>query len=396
MGSDKARDEAPDVSDETLAALTEANRGFATAMYRALKEGDKNLFFSPHSISVALAMTWAGAAGDTETEMQSALGWSLLAEEDVHAGFNALDLALDSRSELPEDTDGDGFQLSIVNQTWGQRGFGFEDPFLDVLATQYGAALYLLDFQADPEGSREAINDWVEEVTEDRIVDLLPEGAITDLTRLVLANAIYFKASWSLPFELADTADGTFVRLDGSAVTVPMMNGVPETAYASGDGWALVELPYVGEELDMTLIVPDAGRFEEIEAGLDQPFLDEALAATREHRVTLSMPRFSFKTEADLVDGLVAQGMVQAFDADQADFTGMSTEAQLYVSGVFHQAFVAVNEEGTEAAAATAVVIGEESEPESATLTADRPFIVLIRDRPTGAVLFLGRVMDPS
>lgn len=395
VASSKARDTAPVVSGANLATLTEGNRAFATEMYHGLTRPGENLFFSPHSISLALAMTYAGARGDTKTEMAAALNFSL-PDADTHAAFNALDLALKSRRNLPAETSGDGFALSIVNQTWGQIGTPFEDEFLDVLAVNYGAAMYLLDFASDPDGSRSAINDWVSAQTNDRIVDLLPGGSVTANTRLVLANAIYFKASWSAPFKASRTTQDAFTLQDGSAITAPTMHGNLETAYASGDGWALAEIPYVGEDLDMTVLVPDAGRFAEIEGALDQPFLDAAWAAATTHDVAFSLPRFTFKTEASLVEPLKVLGMNAAFNSAEADFTGMSTALDLYITGVYHQAFVAVDETGTEAAAATAVIAGTTSAPEPATLTVDRPFIVLIRDRPTGAILFLGRVLNPT
>lgn len=394
VASAKARETSPAASESDVAALTAGNRAFGMEMYHQLAKPGENLFLSPHSISVALAMTYAGAEGETETEMADALGFTL-PEATTHAAFNALDLALDSRADVPADEDGDGFSLSIVNQAFGQTGYPFEAPYLDVLATQYGAAVYLLDFAADPDGSRVAINDWVEEATHDRIVDLLPDGSISELTRLVLANAIYFKASWSVPFDPAATADADFHLLDGTAVSVPTMNGNLETSCASGAGWTAATLPYVGNALDMVLLVPDAGSFDTVEASLDGAALDAALGALEGCQLDVSMPKITFKTQASLVPPLQALGMEAAFDPNRADFSGMSTTSDLYVAGVYHQAFVAIDEKGTEAAAATAVVMNDESAPLPVTLDVDRPFLFAIRDRPTGAVLFLGRVVDP-
>lgn len=387
------RDLDPDVDAATVAALTADNRGFAFDLYRQLAPTAGNLFVSPHSVSVALAMTYAGAMGNTKSEMATAMHFRL-PEPSLHQAFNALDLELASRAQAPTDPDGDGFQLSVVNQLFGQTGFSFEQPFLDLLARQYGAGLRLLDFQEDPEGSREQINTWVEEVTEDRIEDLLPEGSIDPATRLVLANAIYFKASWSLPFEPSATADDAFRRLDGSTVTVPTMHGTVPAGYAAGDGWTLVELPYLGEQVTMGLMVPDAERFEEVEAAIDGPFLDEAIGGLGAAQVTLAMPKFSFRNAYDLVPPMMELGMIDAFGG--ADFSAMSTAADLVITGIFHQAFVEVNEEGTEAAAATAVVVGETSVPPTFTVSVDRPFLFWIRDVPTGAMLFTGRVVDPS
>ena len=393
VASSLERDTSPNVDPATVAQLTQSNRAFAVDLYRELMGTDGNLFVSPHSVSIALAMTYAGALGNTKAEMGAAMHFDL-GEPALHQAFNALDLALATREQLPAEEDGDGFRLSIVNQLFGQTGFPFEQPFLDTLAVSYGAGMRLLDFVADPHGSRQLINDWVEEVTEDRIEDLLPEGAIDTATRLVLANAIYFKASWSLPFEASHTTNDTFHLLGGGTATVPTMHGVLMGSHASGDGWTLVELPYVGEQVTMGLLVPDAGRFAELEAGFDAAFLEGALADLGTAQITLALPKFSFRSEYDLVPVMQSLGMIDAFG--NADFSAMSTAADLVITGIFHQAFVDVNEEGTEAAAATAVVVGETSAPEPVTLTIDRPFLFCIRDVPTGAMLFAGRVSEPG
>jgi serpin B len=394
--SEARRDTEPEVSDELLQAHTEDMRALALDLLHATADDD-NLFTSPYSISVALAMTYAGARGDTESQMAEALHFDL-PEAELHPAFNALDLALAERAEdIPEDSgEAEAFQLSVVNQLFGQTGYPFEAPFLDTLAVNYGAGMRLLDFEADPDGNRVLINDWVETVTQERIEELLPEGSITTYTKLVLVNAIYFKASWSAPFELEATSDEGFTTLAGGTVSVPTMHGEQETLYGTGDGFALVDLPYVGSQLTMTLLVPDEGRFVEVRDGLDVASLDAAISGMSEHAVDIAVPRWSFKSQLDLVPPLKTLGMVDAFDVNLADLSGMSTASQLYVSGVFHQAFVAVDEKGTEAAAATAVVVGDESEPERAELEVDRPFLFMIRDRPTGAVLFLGQVVDPS
>ena len=397
VGSSAARDTDPDVDEATVQAHAASMRAFGLDLLR-VTAGEENLFSSPYSVSIALAMTYAGANGDTERQMADALRFDL-PEDQLHAAFNAIDLTLDGRPDEVRDTGGDPgepFRLAVVNQLFGQVGFGFEAPFLDVLAVNYDADMRLLDFSADPEGSRTAINAWVEEVTENRIVDLLPKGSIIDLTRLVLVNAIYFKASWFLPFEESLTTDDAFTTLSGAVETVPTMHGEQETLYGRGEGYALVDLPYVGQDLVMTLIVPDAGRFTEVRDGLDPTVLDAAVEDMGTMMVTLALPRLSIRSQFVLADALKELGMVDAFDPALADLTGMSADADLYVGGVYHQAFVAVSEAGTEAAAATAVVINDESEPERVTLTVDRPFLFTIRDRPTGTVLFLGQVVDPG
>ncbi|MCK6506993.1 serpin family protein [Myxococcota bacterium] len=395
VASSTARETDPDATEAEVRQLSADDAAFGLDMYRLLAASSTdNLFLSPHSVSVALAMAWAGAEGDTEAQMASALRWTL-AEDRLHPAMNALDLALATRDEGLEPDEGDGFQLSIVNQLFGQEGFAFEAPFLDTLALHYGAGLRLLDFATDPDGERARINDWVEEVTADRIVDLLPEGSVSTLTRLVLVNAIYFKASWQAPFEPEDTGAGPFTRQDGSTVTVDMMHGGLHSLCATGTGFSLAELPYAGNDLAMTLLLPDLGAFPSVEASLTGEELAAALASLETCALTVALPRFSFRTTFNARDPLTELGMVDAF-TDAADFSGMSTTEALRISGVYHQAFVAVDEQGTEAAAATAVVEDGTSAPPPVEMTLDRPFLFLIRDRPTGAVLFLGRVTDPS
>lgn len=392
--SNVARDTAPEVDSTTLASLTRSNQAFAFDLYGELANGGTdNLFVSPHSISVAFAMAFAGAEGETATEMSETLRYDL-SEPDLHEAFNALDLELAARAQV--EGRGDGFELSILNQPFGQVGFGFEPPYLDTLGLNYGAGLRLLDFESEPEASRVAINDWVLDATRNRIEDLLPPGSLTPLTRLVLTNAIYFNASWAEPFQEGATSPEPFTLLDGSNASVDTMRGTMDGTFATGDGWRLAEVPYLGGEVVMGLLVPDEGRFAEIEGGLDGAFVDGALDQLRPASVNLALPKFSFESETSLKASLQALGMSDPF-SDAADFSGITTEAALYISDAFHKAFITVDEEGTEAAAATAIVFNVLSAgPEMVELTVDRPFVFWIRDRPTGAMLFVGRVTDPS
>jgi len=393
--SSAARDTSPDVDSATLASLTRSNQAFALDLYAGFADADDdNLLLSPHSISLAFVMTYAGAEGETATEMSRVLHYDL-PEPGLHDAFNALDLELATRSEVEGARDDQGFELSILNQPFGQVGFGFESDYLDILARSYGAGMRLLDFETDPEGARRQINDWVLDATRDRIEDLLPPGSIREATRLVLTNAIYFKASWAEPFEASETRDDDFALLDGSEVSVPTMHGVMDGSYAAGDGWVAGEVPYVGGEVVMGVLLPDEGRFAEIEDAMDPAFLEAALQALEPASLSFALPRFTFETQASLKESLQALGMQAAF-SDAADFSGITTEAELFVSDAFHKTFIAVDEEGTEAAAATAVVAEAQSAgPEPAELVVDRPFVFWIRDRPTGALLFLGRVTDP-
>lgn len=370
------------------------NRAFAFDLYRELRTEDGNLFLSPHSISTALAMTYAGAEGDTETQMRDALHF--VDETRLHPTMNAIDLALGDRGQAARGSDEGPFRLNVINATWGQRGYPFLPSYLDVLGEHYGAAMYLLDFGNDPEGSRAIINGWVEDQTEDRIRELIPMGLITPITTLVLTNAIYFNAAWNQPFEVSDTRDGDFHRLDASVVSVPMMFQDEEHRYGEGDGFRAVELEYDAPELSMVLVLPDDGRFEEIDASIDDAMYTSIMGSLSQHRVEVTLPKFSYESALRLNGPLKALGMTDAFDGGLADFSGMDGTRSLFIQAVLHQAFVDVNEAGTEAAAATAVIIGRVSIPELAEITFDRPFLYFIVDKPTGELLFLGRVVDPG
>jgi serpin B len=394
--SDKARITTPAVAPSDLAELVQGNNAFALDLYSYLiAEADEpNLFLSPYSISAALAMVYAGARGETEQEMAGTLHLTL-PQDRLHPAFNGLDLVLASRGEGASGKDGEGFQLNIVNAIWGQSGYEFMQPFLDTLAENYGAGLRLLDF-ADAEASRQTINDWVSDQTKDRIQDLIPRGVIDQLTRLVLTNAIYFNAMWAEPFEARDTKDGTFYLLDGSPVTVPMMWNSTAYGYARGDGYQAIELPYDGQELSMVILLPDEGTFQAFEGSLDGDGLAAILESLRKQPIDLTMPKFKIESGFSLSGALTALGMPDAFSAS-ADFSGMDGKRDLFIKEVIHKAFVVVDEEGTEAAAATGAVMGLLAMPPAPTeVTVDHPFLFLIRDVETGAILFVGRVLDPA
>lgn len=394
--SDTPRAVAPLVSTDDQAQLVAGNQAFALDLYRYLAKGaDGNLFFSPHSISVALAMTYAGARGMTEAEMAEALHFTL-PQDRLHAAFNHLDLELSQHGEEAEGKDDEGFRLNIVNALWGQHDYTFQETYLDALARNYGAGLSLVDFEADAEAARQAINGWVSEQTEDRIQDLIPQGVLDNLTRLVLTNAIYFNAAWAEPFMKEATRDGDFFLLDGGSVEAPMMRQVAAFRYARSAGYQVIELPYDGHEFSMIILLPDAGKFEAVEQGLDQAQLASMLADLSYQQIDLTMPRFETTAKFSLTEALSALGMPQAF-TEEADFSGMDGTEELLISDVLHQAFVSVDEVGTEAAAATAVVIGVTSSPmEPEQVRVDRPFIFMIRDTETGTLLFAGRTLNPA
>ncbi len=393
LQSDKPRSAPASLEEAQVPELVAGNNQFAIDLYHVLFDKRGNLFYSPYSISLALAMTYAGARGETEQQMADVLRFAL-PQELLHPAFNALDQALASRGERLNEEQ--RFRLNIANAIWGQQDFDFLAPFLDTLAENYGAGLRLLDFVKAPEDARQTINRWVEEETEDKIKDLLPAGSISSDTRLVLSNAIYFNAAWMYPFEESVTQDGAFRLLDGSEATVPMMRESERLGYAEGAGLQAVELPYVGGELSMVILLPAAGRFEEFVEALDGRQLDAILADMSRVEVQLTMPKFEYESGFRLKDALRRLGMKEAFSGD-ADFSGMTGGRDLFISDVYHKAFVAVDEEGTEAAAATAVVMeltavaGRPVE-----VKVDRPFVFLIRDIDSGAILFLGHVVNPA
>ena len=395
VASSKPRNAAPDTTRDELAQLTADNAAFGWEFYREVVSDGENLFFSPHSISVARAMTWAGARSTTEAQIAEALHFSL-GQARLHPAFNALDLEIAARGEQSSPDAAMPFRLHVTNALFGQAGVGLRDPFLDTLAESYGAGMRLMDFGADPEASRVVINDWVSDQTEKRIEDLLAPGIITDLTRLVLVNAIYFSASWAKPFEEEHTKDEPFTLQDGTSIQTEMMHAGVTTGYAAGANYQAAELSYDGGQLAMLLIVPNQGELAAVEGMLSASKVAEIRRALSGHLVDLALPKFSFRSRVPAKEPLQALGMVDAFRSEDADLSGMDGTRGLYVQDVVHQGFVAVDEKGTEAAAATAVVVGATSVPPQATLHVNRPFIFAIVDRPTAAVLFIGRVVDPS
>ena len=393
LQSDKPRLAAASLEEARVPELVAGNNQFAIDLYHVLFDKRGNLFYSPYSISLALAMTYAGARGETQQQMADVLRFTL-PQELLHPAFNALDQALASRGETLKEEQ--RFRLNIANAIWGQQDFDFLAAFLDTLAQNYGAGLRVLDFVKAPDDARQTINQWVEEETEDKIKDLLPAGSISSDTRLVLSNAIYFNAAWKYPFEESITQDGPFHLLDGSEVTVPMMRESERLGYAQGAGLQAVELPYVGGELSMVILLPAAGRFEEFVEGLDGRQLEAVLADMSRIEVQLTMPRFEYESGFRLKDALRRLGMTDAFGGE-ADFSGMTGGLDLFISDVYHKAFVAVDEEGTEAAAATAVVMDLTAAPGTPVeVKVDRPFVFLIRDIESGAILFLGHVVNPA
>lgn len=396
LQSDLPRDMSPEPGPGELDAVVAGNNQFAFDCYGQVKEETGNIFFSPVSISFAFAMCYAGANGNTETEIAQTMHFTL-PENNLHNAFNALELALTTEPENPDPNRGEELKLHIANSTWGQKDYYFVPDFLDILAQYYGAGMNLVDFISDPEACRLLINDWVSQKTGDRIQDLLPPGSISSLARLVLTNAIYFKANWLVPFDEDETRDGDFYLLDGGSVTVPIMNQVIDTSYTEVPGeYQAVKLGYQGtKQNSMVIILPEEGRFESVENSLSSDTFNGIVQAMGRYKVTLAVPKYEYEWESPLKSTLRSLGMVDAFVDGQADFSGINGQRDLIIHDVYHKAFVAVDEIGTEAAAATAIVVGVTSVPPPAAMTINRPFIFAIYNDDTGAILFLGRVMQP-
>ena len=396
------RDNSPEVDASNVSALVNDNIAFAFDLYQAVNDSDGNLFFSPYSISLALAMAYAGVRGDTERQMADTLHFDF-DQDRLHPAFNALYLSL---TDQTLDEDSDEFLLNVANSVWAQEGYGFLPEYLDTLALNYGEEVRPVDFRGDPEAASGRINDWVANETEQRIKDLIPPDAIDEFTRLVLANAIYFKAAWDSAFDERATANRLFYLLDGSERDAPMMRQQSNFRYAAANGYQAVELPYKGGKMAMTILLPDEGKFSEFGESLSGDSVEAFLDGLSDKLVRLTMPKFEMESEFSLTDTLSAMGMPDAFDQQSADFSGMDGrlcrargDICLLISDVLHKAFISVDEAGTEAAAATAVVVAGtkaiEVDPEPIELIVDRPFLFIIRHLDTDTIMFLGRVLDP-
>ncbi|WP_353952438.1 serpin family protein [Knoellia sp. S7-12] len=383
----------PDAIPEVVAGV----HSLAGGLYGRLAAKPGNLVLSPYSVAVALGMTLSGAGGRTAAEMRDVMG--VARDAPFHGGLNALTAYIEGLAGPQDRADGSKAVLALdgANQLYGQQGVGWERDFLDLLAREYGAGLQTLDFQHAHEEARVLINDWVAGRTQDRIPELIPAGLLNPLTCLVLVNALYLKAPWETPFEKSLTQPRPFHLRDGSSVDVDTMVQTLTTTMAQGDGWRAARLPYAGRALAMTLVLPDPGRLREVEGLLTSGGLTDVISTGRRAMLDLRLPRWTFRTQAPLTDVLQRLGMHSAFDPDEADFRPMTEEdLDLHVSAVLHEGFIAVDEEGTEAAAATAVVVSVVSAPVTEPFHVDRPFLFVIHDVEYDTPLFLGRVDDPS
>ncbi len=396
LRSSLERDANPDVDADTRARLSADNRAFAFDLLHQIRadEPGENIFYSPHSISIALAMAYGGASGGTYDEMGEVLRFTL-DEDDLHRAFNALDLDLATRGDVDVE-EGDPPTLRVLNATWGQYDYPFSDSYLDKLAVNYGAGLRAVDFISEPEENRLRINEWVEEKTEGRIEDLLPEEAIDSLTRLVLTNAIYFLAGWEYPFDEDVTDDRPFTLADGTTIDAPIMRQNEVFGFYQGDQTRAASLPYVGGDLSFIALKPaDPADFDTWADGLDQAHFDAVIDGLSNSQGTVSLPKFELEGDYDLKGLFESMGWT-----NYHELAGMVEEGfhdELEISAILHKSFISLDEEGTEAAAATAVIIRDGSAPQDPIAMAfDRPFIYAIYDHPTDSILFLGEMVDPT
>lgn len=393
------------VEPNDIKAVVKSNNTFGLNMYLKFRDEPGNIFFSPYSISTALAMTYAGARGRTEKEMANVLNVPVITDtacegivsttwpqERYHAAFGEIINQLNTQGEK------DIYKLVVANALWGQKGYSFLKEFTELIECCYQGGMNEVDFINETESSRREINEWVEYKTREKIKDLLQKGSIRTDTRLVLTNAIYFKGKWSNPFNKSITSKRPFYLSDGSEISVMMMRQTKRFRYASTEKMEVLELPYAGDELSMVIFLPAKGtKLQDIRENINTEGLSTWLNAINKRRVEVHLPRFTMTWEKELNDTLKSMGMANAF-SDSADFSGMTDGHDLTISKVVHKAFVEVNEEGTEAAAATGVgmkITSVEPEP-LVVFKADRPFVLLIIDNTTGSILFLGRVENPK
>lgn len=392
--SELPRVELLDVTEAQVAQLVAGNNAFALDLYHTITAKDMhNLIFSPYSIWLAFSMLYAGAQGETEAQMTQVLHF--LTQETQHPVLNAVDQRLQAlRNAKSEEEESLPYQLNVANSVWGQQGYAFEQSYLDILATQYGAGLRAVDFQESPEVARWVINAWVSEETGGHIKEIVTPGSLNSNTRLVLANAIYFKAGWASPFDQADTIDAEFTLLDGSRVTIPQMHAQIRLDYMKGDGFQVVRLPYVDQTVDMWVVLPDQGQFEVVQKQLAIRLLDEAQRQAKASEVTLTLPRFDYESDLSLPEPLQLMGLIDAF-CPGMDFNSMVEGGGLCIDDALHRATITVDENGTEATAATMVAM-QVSKVDEVEMTIDRPFLFTILTRDTGLILFLGQVLNPA
>ncbi|HEY76884.1 MAG TPA: serpin family protein [Thermoflexia bacterium] len=376
-------------NESDVEVVVRGNTAFALDLYEKLRKAEGNLFFSPYSISAALAMTYAGARGNTARQMARTLHFTL-EQKRLHPAFASLETRLNAVQEQGN------IQLRVANSLWPQIGYPFLEEFISLTEENYGASIIPVDY-GDPEAARGKINTWVEKKTEDKIKELIPPRLITSVTTLVLVNAIYFEGDWASRFDRRATEEASFWVTPVEKIQVPMMAQRQKFRYAEYERLQVLELPYVGGDLSMIVLLPrEVDGLAELENNLTMENLERWTSALQESEVLVFLPRFKMAWGARILNNeLQSMGMTDAFDGSKADFSGMDGTRRLAISVVLHKAFIDVNEEGTEAAAATAVIITRGISSPPPTFRADHPFIFLIRDNNTGSILFIGRVVNP-
>lgn len=369
--------------------IGQRNNAFAVDLYSQIKTDPGNLFFCPFSIRIALMMTYAGARGTTAQEMAGVLHVEE-GQPSVHQVIGQWVRDLNQQSEQQQ-----GYELRIANALWGQKDYGFLKEFLDLTQASYEAGLQKVDFANAVEQTRNTINAWVEEQTHGHIVDFIKPDMLDTSATLVLTNAVYFKGAWLSPFKKEKTIEAPFNLINGETIDAPMMIQNTQVGYAEDDVVQIVELLYEGEQLSMILILPkDPKGIGELESALSMKFLDQQIASLQQQKVAIIIPKFTMEADISLPEALKNLGMKDAFTLPPADFSGMTGTQDLYISEAFHKAFLEINEEGSEATAATEVTMSR-GLSRTPTFQADHPFILMIREKQTNGLLFLGRLMDP-
>jgi len=383
------------------------NNEFAVELYARLRGNEGNLFFSPYSISTALALTYSGARGQTESQMSAVLHFPIFAKQDKKSWISSAVIPDRNQfasvfAEIIKDLNGrgekGGYELRVANALWGQKDYGFLEEYLELIGTNYGGNLNEVDFIRAAETARKTINKWVDKKTNNKIKNLIQKDVLDSMTRLVLTNAIYFKGNWARQFKKDNTKDAPFILVDGKKVDAAMMNQKTEFGYMETNSFQGLELPYVDDDLSIIILLPKKiDGLDELEKILTVENLTKWLSKLYKREVVVSIPKFKMTSQFGLASVLKSMGMTDAFSSN-ANFSGINGKRDLFISAVIHKAYIDVNEEGTEAAAATAVTmkltsIGPARIP---VFRADHPFLFLIRDNHSGSILFIGRVMNPN
>jgi serpin B len=371
------------LSGNDTSGQVNSNNIFALNLYQKIKDSSSNIFYSPYSISSALAMVYAGARGETAQQMSEALHFAL-PNAVFHTAMYSIQQDLEKRNNSRIS------QLSIANAIWGQKDKNFLPEYINQINSYYNGACKNLDFVKDVEESRSEINQWVSDNTDNRVTDLIKPGSIDNGTSLVITNAVYFKAFWQSVF--SRTTEDIFYTLDGKNIIVQMMkHDVMKFKYLEGDSYQAIELPYKDCDLSMLILLPDEGQFTTCENSMDIIKLDSIIGSLQDTSVVLKMPKFKFEADYLLNENLKAQGMLNAFG--NADFSGMTDTPGLFIDKVLHGTFISVDEKGTEGAAAVGVVVTSAAR---INMVVNRPFVFLIKDNVTDTMLFMGRVLNPQ